>query len=278
MKHNKLFTIIGNPISHSLSPTLHNFWFSKYKFNFKYMSSEINESQIKQIIEKIKNRELAGANVTLPFKQKVIPLLDKIVNDAKETSSVNTIYLDESGSVVGDNTDVYGLQAGYLKEIFIKKNNNQKALILGAGGVSPSIIYALKKSNAFNISLSNRTYEKSIFLKKKFPEISIIDWSKLNEMIEKFDIIINATSLGLSSKEDFNFDLNKISNSSIYIDTIYNPLETNAIKKLKKRNIKTFNGLNMFVYQGQKSFYIWTKQNPEIDEGLLSLLENKIKQ
>ena len=97
-------------------------------------------------------------------------------------------------------------------------------------------------------------------------------------MIEKFDIIINATSLGLSSKEDFNFDLNKISNSSIYIDTIYNPLETNAIKKLKKRNIKTFNGLNMFVYQGQKSFYIWTKQNPEIDEGLLSLLENKIKQ
>ena len=169
------------------------------------MSAEIDESQIKQIIDKLKT--MSWQALMLHFRlSKVIPFLDKIVNDAKETSSVNTIYLDESGSVVGDNTDVYGLQAGYLKEIFIKKNNNQKALILGAGGVSPSIIYALKKSNAFNISLSNRTYEKSIFLKKKFPEISIIDWSKLNKMIEKFDIIINATSLGLSSK-DFNFVL-----------------------------------------------------------------------
>ena len=83
-------------------------------------------------------------------------------------------------------------------------------------------------------------------------------------MIEKFDIIINATSLGLSSKEDFNFDLNKISNSSIYIDTINNPLQIKALKKLKKWKIKTLKGLNMFVYQGQKSFYIWTKQNQKL--------------
>ena len=105
----------------------------------------------------------------------------------------------------------------------------------------------------------------------------MIEWNKLQEEIENYDIIINATSLGLKGNKDFDFNFEKIKSNLIYIDTIYNPLETKALKYLKKMNIKVFNGLNMFIYQGQKAFYLWNKINPEIDETLIDLLVKNLK-
>ncbi len=274
MKH---YSIIGNPLSHTLSPILHNYWFKKYKIEGNYTSLEIKKEDIEKIIIKIRKKQIEGVNITLPFKQKVIPFIDKLVNDAKETNSVNTIYLNSENLVVGDNTDVFGLQAGYLKEITSSKTENKKALIMGAGGVAPSVILALKKSNINNIFITNRTYEKSLILQKKFTNIKIIKWEVIEEKIKNFDIVINATSLGLKNGNDFNFLFRNFKKEMIYIDTIYNPLETKMLKHLKLNHIKTFNGLNMFVYQGQKSFYMWTKINPEIDSELIDLLTSKIK-
>jgi shikimate dehydrogenase len=270
------FCIIGKPVSHSLSPILHNYWFKKYNINAEYIALEINEENLKNVVEKIRDREYAGLNVTLPYKKKIIPYLTKIVNYAKDSSSVNTVYL-EGDSVVGENTDVFGLQAGYLKEIIKPKNTAIKALVIGAGGVAPSAIVALKKSNINNISIVNRTYEKSLFLKKQFREIEILKWESYLKMISQFDLIINATSLGLKNGKDFEFLFENVKNELIYIDTIYNPAETKMIKHLKSNNIKAYSGLDMFIYQGQKSFYIWTKKNPEIDEELVNLLKSKIK-
>ena len=270
------FCIIGKPVSHSLSPILHNYWFKKYNINAEYIALEINEENLKNVVEKIRDREYAGLNVTLPYKKKIIPYLTKIVNYAKDSSSVNTVYL-EGDSVVGENTDVFGLQAGYLKEIIKPKNTAIKALVIGAGGVAPSAIVALKKSNINNISIVNRTYEKSLFLKKQFREIEILKWESYLKMISQFDLIINATSLGLKDGKDFEFLFENVKNELIYIDTIYNPAETKMIKHLKSNNIKAYSGLDMFIYQGQKSFYIWTKKNPEIDEELVNLLKSKIK-
>ena len=107
-----------------------------------------------------------------------------------------------SNVLIGDNTDCYGLQAAYLKEII--DVNNKKAFVMGAGGVSPSVILALKKSKIQKISLTNRTYEKSFF-KKKFNFIDTINWENLENEIANFDIIVNATSLGLKNSEDFQF-------------------------------------------------------------------------
>ena len=272
----KKFCIIGKPVSHSLSPILHNYWFKKYNIDAEYNLLEINENEIKDVIDKIKNKELDGLNITLPYKRKIIPYLSKVINDAEDSKSVNTVYL-EGDDVVGENTDVYGFQAGYLKEIIYPKNNNTKALILGAGGVAPSIILALIKSNILDINVTNRTNEKTLFLKKQFKNIKIIEWEKYNDLIENFDIIINATSLGLKSGDDFENLFQNIKKETVYIDTIYNPTQTKMIKHLKSKNIKTYNGLDMFLYQGQKSFYTWTKKNPEINNELLNLLMSKIK-
>ena len=273
----KVFKIIGNPISHSLSPALHSYWFAKYKILADYKQHEIKESEIEVTLNDVRDGKIDGLNVTLPFKQKVIPFLDILINDAKSTNSVNTIFMSKEGKLTGDNTDVYGMQAAYLKDITLNSNRSTKAIVIGAGGVAPSIIFALKKTDIKKVCIANRTREKAIFMKKKFPFIDILNLNEVPQRISEFDIIINATSLGLKNGEQFNINLDGLTDKSIFIDTIYNPLETKIIKHLKGKNIKTFNGLDMLIYQGQKSFYIWNKINPEIDDELIQLLENRIK-
>ncbi len=272
----KIFAIIGKPLSHSLSPLMHSYWYKKYNIEAKYESIEIDQNQIKNVIDKIKKKEISGINITLPYKQLIIQHLDRIINDAHATHSVNTVYLDNNGDLIGENTDVYGIQAAYLNKINLQKKSDS-VLIFGAGGVSPSIIYALVKSNLNKISITNRTYEKAIFLKKKFPFIKIIKWEEFNKSIPDFKLIINATSLGMKNSNQFDQTIENVNENATYIDTIYNPMETQMIKNLKQKNIKTFNGLDMLIYQGQKSFYIWNKINPEVDDELVNLLKDKIK-
>ena len=270
----KKFGIIGNPIKHSLSPVLHKYWFEKYDLDASYSIIEAKNEDLKDIVKKIRNHELTGINVTLPFKQKIINQTDKIVNDAELTGSVNTVLLDND-KIVGENTDVFGLQAAYLKEI--DSRIHKSALVIGAGGVSPSIILSLQKSGVKEISITNRTNEKCIFLKKRFSYLNIAPWKNLKNEIKKFDIIINATSLGLNNGDDFDFNFSSTKENVVYIDTIYNPLETKTYKFLKEESKKVFNGLDMFIYQGQKSFYLWNKINPEIDDELIELLNSKLK-
>ena len=161
----KIFGIIGNPIKHSLSPLLHNYWFKKYNVDANYSIIEAEDKDLEAIVKKVKDKSLDGINITLPYKQKIINFTDKIVNDAATTGSVNTLLLDDSGEVVGENTDVFGLQAAYLKKI--DNGLGKRALIIGAGGVSPSAILSLQKSGIKKISIINRTEEKCLFLKKK---------------------------------------------------------------------------------------------------------------
>ena len=153
----KKFAIIGSPVSHSLSPIMHNYWFKKYNIDAEYDPLDIDKSEISNVIDKIKNKEIKGINVTLPYKKSVISFLSKTINDANETHSVNTVMLDQKNNLIGENTDVFGFQAAYLKSIPNQEKKNKKVLVLGAGGVAPSIILALLKSKIHNIALSNRT-------------------------------------------------------------------------------------------------------------------------
>ena len=129
----KKFGIIGNPINHSLSPVLHNYWFKKYKIDAYYSIIDIKEDNLSDVIKKVRNKDLKGINITLPYKQKIVKHVDILVNDAEITGSVNTIYLDNNETIIGDNTDVFGLQAAYLKEV--DNVSKKKTLVIGAGGV-----------------------------------------------------------------------------------------------------------------------------------------------
>ena len=135
------------------------------------------------------------------------------------------------------------------------------------------VLLCLFKTKLPKIKFDN---EKSVFLKKRFESINVLKWETLKDELINYDIIVNATSIGLKNGNNFEFDFDNVKENLIYIDTIYNPLETNNIKFLKEKKIKAFNGLEMFIYQGQKSFYLWNKINPEIDDELINLLTSEL--
>ena len=260
----KNYKVIGNPIDHSLSPDLHNFWLKACNIDAFYDKEKLEKSQIKDFINTIRRDQLAGANVTVPFKKIVIPYLDKLSSEAEKTQSVNTIVV-ENKKVIGHNTDVYGFFKAIKNLNFNIKN--KKVYILGAGGVAPSIILALNKMEVSQITVSNRTRQKAENLKNQFNNLKIVDWGDLQD----FDVIINATSLGLN-KEKVNIDFSKIGNNKLFYDVIYNPVETDFLKEGKRLGNNVENGKMMFLYQAFESFRLWHGVEPVINNNLLSLL------
>ncbi len=259
----KKYFVIGNPINHSLSPELHNFWLKKNNINATYEKIKLEENELENFIKRLRNDEIHGINVTVPFKNKVIKYLDKLSLEVETTGSVNTIYKN-GNDIIGHNTDVAGFELGLRHS---KINVLHKSiLILGAGGVVPSIIYSLLSMGCKKIFLSNRTVEKAEDIKKKFDDIDIIKWGETPD----FDIIINATSVGLKS-DSLDLDLNV--KDKIFYDVIYNPKETQFLKKAKEMGNKTENGKLMFIYQANQSFSIWNNVIPKIDHEALKILE-----
>ena len=262
----KKFLVIGNPIQHSLSPKLHNHWFKKKKINAIYDKKEISEKDINSIISDIKNEKISGINVTVPFKKKVIPFMDKLSPEANESQSVNTIYFQD-GNLIGHNTDISGFELGIKYSKYNVKNKT--VFILGAGGVVPSIILALKKMGAVKIILSNRTKSKAEDLKNNFNELKIIDWGET----PNFDMIINATSIGLKNEDGIKLDYSLIEPNKFFYDVIYNPRETIFLKRAKLFGNRAENGKMMFIYQAHQAFTIWHKLMPEIDQEVINLLD-----
>ena len=262
----KKYLVIGNPIEHSFSPKLHNYWIKENNIDAVYDKKQLNENEIKDIIDEVKNEKINGINVTVPFKKSVIPFLDQLSSEAKETQSVNTIY-KQSDKVIGHNTDTGGFELA-LKYINYDIKN-KKIFVLGAGGVAPSIILALKKIKASKIILSNRTRKRAENLKKIFNEIEIVDWGKT----PNFDMIINATSIGLKNDNGIKLDYSNISSNKFFYDLIYNPKETIFLKRAKLFGNKTENGKMMFIYQAHQAFTIWHKVMPNIDDETIKLLD-----
>jgi shikimate dehydrogenase len=262
----KKFLVIGNPIEHSLSPTLHNYWIKNNGIDANYAKQTLNESELEQIIKDIKKEKINGVNVTVPFKKVIIPFLDELSVEAEKTQSVNTLYL-RNKKVVGHNTDIIGFETSIEKSKYDVAN--KKVLILGAGGVVSSIIFALNKMKVSKIIISNRTKEKAQSLKKDFKNIEIIEWGK----VSNFDMIINATSIGLKKDDNIKLNFSSISRNKFFYDVIYNPSETNFLKIGKKLGNKTLNGKLMFIYQGLAAFNIWHGLKPDVDENVIKLLD-----
>ncbi len=261
----KKYFVIGNPIKHSLSPLLHNHWIRKNNIIAEYEKKELDIGNLENFVNQIKNKNFNGINVTVPFKKDIIPFLDKLSLEAESTQSVNTIYLDKN-KVIGHNTDICGFELAISNLNY--KADGKKIFILGAGGVVPSIIYALKKMKVSKIILSNRTKSKAENLKNLFKNLEILDWGEMPD----FDMVINATSLGLNIEDRLNLDFSKINSDKFFYDVIYNPKETSFLKTAKKLGNRTENGQKMFIYQAAESFRIWHGIHPEINDEIFNLL------
>jgi shikimate dehydrogenase len=226
----------------------------------------VDRKNIENIVLQVKKNEIQGVNVTVPYKKEIIPFIDQLSPEAEETQSVNTIYLSE-GKTIGHNTDIAGFELSLKK---IKYDvYNKKILILGAGGVVPSIIFALYKMNVSSITVSNRTKAKAIGLKKNFKNLEVIDWG----IIPDFDMIINATSVGLNKNDTVDLDFSNVKDNKLFYDVIYNPQETNFLKIGKMLGNISENGMMMFIYQAHQAFTIWHNIMPEINNETIKILK-----
>ena len=254
----KKYLVIGNPIQHSQSPLIHNHWMKKYRlFDSVYEKRKVEEKDLKNIIKEIKDEKIVGVNVTVPFKKLIISYLDELHETAKNTQSVNTIH-KAGNKIIGYNTDT----TGFLKTVYDHYNfinpeldvnvSRRDFFILGAGGVSPSIITPLQflvgKAPGI-IWVSNRTKKNAEQLKKLFPKIKLIAWGKHPPIF--CDMVVNTTSVGLRKDDNINIDFTNTDKKTLFYDLIYNPKETKFLKEARIRGNKTINGQTMFLNQAK---------------------------
>jgi len=265
----EVYGIIGNPIRHSLSPTLHSEMFKIYGTNAVYVAFETKN--IKFAIEGIRALDIKGVNVTVPYKEDVIQLIDKVDKQAEVLKAVNTVK-NENGYLIGYNTDYLGFM--YLLKKNIREDYTSKRIsVLGAGGAAKSIIFALSKLNVGSVFLLNRTKKNALKTKEIFKNLIDVNVSDLNDkdIIFSSDIIINCTSVGLK-EDEIPIDINYV-DKPVIIDIIYK--DSLLIKKARSKNLKAINGMDMFIGQALYSFELFTGIKFDINLAYKILGDNK---
>jgi len=270
---NKFAGIIGYPLSHTLSPSMHNFIYQKLGIDVEYKKWEISPNNLKSHIEKINNENFIGANITVPYKEKIVPLLDEIRNEAKFTGAVNTI-VKNNNKLIGYNTDVYGIEQ--TLDIKLKNDVINNAVIFGAGGAAKAAFFVLLQRGLNNLTIVNRTKSNALKMISKFNNvncdqtiITLNEKSQIKSACLSADLIINTTILGMknSGYEDISpIDSTFIDSNSVIFDMVYNPTKTPLIKIALERNANIIEGLNMLVYQAIKSIELWTGIRPSFDD------------
>ncbi len=261
----KIVGIFGNPVSHSLSPVMHNNWFSKNKLNYVYLAFDIQPKDLKDAVSSIRTLNIAGVNVTIPHKVDVMKFLDVIDDDAKKIGSVNTI-VNKRGILHGINTD----WQGFITDLKQKKVNlkNKNILVVGAGGAAKAILYGLSKLKVKKIFLTSRTLSNAKKISKRYKSVSCVDINKISiDFLKNIDCLINCSTCGMKKNDKFPFAIKEFNKNIIFYDIIYN--KNTPFKKFALKNkIKFFSGEGMLICQGAVSFKFWTGLFPDIKNAL----------
>ena len=270
--------VLGFPISHSLSPQIHQYWLDKYNIDGNYKAIEVAPENLASQINFMKKNTFYGANITIPLKEKIIDLCDEVSDTAQKIGAVNTISFQEN-KVIGDNTDAQGFISDCKKQSKINSFQNKTILLIGAGGASRAIIYALLEERVAKIIIVNRTVARAQELAQFFNKIYPTKFEillELKQITESIDLIVNSSSQGMNGANDIEIDLAKFSQPIIY-DIIYKPLETKLIQDAKKLNLVAINGLGMLLFQAAYAFEIWFGIFPEIDTILIDKITETLK-
>ena len=260
--HTQLLLLLGNPVSHSLSPTLHNAAFQKLGLNFCYLAAKVEAAEVGNAVRGIRALNIRGANVTVPHKTAVIPFLDELTDAAKAVGAVNTI-INQEGILIGDNTDV----AGFLRPLWALQHvlANTEMLIFGGGGAARAVLYGLGtffKPKTLHLVLRNP--EKAVDLVNDFPQfpIHVVAWNEASSAIQSAKLLVNTTPMGMFPKiekrlweqtSDFNAQ-------HIAYDLIYNPEKTVFMQDIEALDGTSIGGMEMFIGQAAAAFKLWTGQ------------------
>lgn len=267
----KLYGLLGKTLSHSISPSLHNNGFRDLDINAIYLMLEVKDKDLGEYIQSLKNLNFAGWNVTIPYKEEIIPYLNGFSSLARDAEAVNTV-LNRRGRLTGYNTDVIGLQRQIEEAGFVVKG--KKAVILGAGGAAKASAAALIHLHLAEVTIINRTVENAAELVDTFREktdkvefsYKALKESEYQDTIKEADLIINTTPVGMYSQSGKNklvINPDYLNENQFVLDLIYNPLKTELLKEAEKRGAQIGNGLPTLIYQAEASFKLWTQEMPD---------------
>lgn len=267
----KTLGIFGYPISHTLSPAMHNAVIKALGLDMVYLPFEVKPPNLKEAVNGIRSLGITGVNITIPHKEAVVRFLDDISEEAKLICAVNTI-VNKNRKLIGYNTDGYGYLLS-LKEEFNFNPKGKKIVIIGAGGASRGILAALAIKKPKAITVANRTLIRAVSLvrafKNKFPDTKFnaigLQGDRLKESFHDASLLVNTTSVGMKKNEALNIPLGALPKRAIVSDIIYNPLETALLKKAAKLGLATHSGLGMLIHQGARSFKLWTGIDAPVD-------------
>jgi len=275
INHNtKIVGVIGHPIKHSLSPMMHNYAFNKESLDFVYLAFDIASINLQDALKGMVVLGIAGFNLTIPHKERIVEYLDELSDSAKIVNAVNTV-VNENGKLHGYNTDVNGI----IKTLENYKDDiaGKTVSVIGAGGAARAVIYALINNfNVKKINIINRTGEKAESLKDYFSSKMLFEKIKtyelvppdVTEVLAKSKLIVNASSIGMLPEEDDSPTTipESFNKKQIVFDLVYNPRKTKLLALAESQGATILNGLKMFVEQGAKAFELWTNEKMEIEK------------
>lgn len=277
--------VIGYPLTHTLSPKIHNFYLQKFQINGNYQALPCAPENLLALINELKSKNYAGFNVTIPFKEKMLEICDQLDDSALEIKAVNTVVINNEKKLIGYNSDAQG----FIENVFDKAKNlslkNKNAFVIGAGGAGRAIVYALLKNNIKNIFITNRNYSKASKLIEDFAKISalqnckiiFLDSNQFFDQLNLADILVNTTSLGMDNQPPLLIDLAKLKSTTVVCDIVYKPLITNLLSQAQNNGNPIVTGLGMLIRQALVGFDLWYHKKIIDTENLEELLiSNKI--
>ena len=269
----RLAAVLGNPISHSKSPRMHNYWLKQNKLNGYYVPIKVELENFEETIWTLVSMGFSGVNVTIPHKLSALKIADESSSTAQYIGAANTLTFTKENKIYADNTDAYG----FINNIKCKYPDwdpkKGMSVVLGAGGASRAVIAALLSEGSKEIIVLNRTIEKAEALKEDYDnKITVESWKNINEVAASCSNIINTTSLGMNNESLIAIQPNAIPETALVSDLVYTPLETNFLKIAKNRGSRTVDGLGMLIHQGVPGFEAWFGQKPLVTAELRKIL------
>ncbi|MDE3060003.1 MAG: shikimate dehydrogenase [Pseudomonadota bacterium] len=261
----KIAGVIGWPVSHSLSPRLHQYWLRENGIDGAYVPLVVTPDNLGDAIRALPKLGFRGINLTIPHKEAVMTFCDEIDATAKKIGAVNTLII-ENGRIAGANTDAYG----FMENVRPRLQGKAKAVVLGAGGAARAVCHALTEAGFKEIVVTNRTLEKAQSLATE--KIAVAPWEERSTILERADLLVNTTSLGMTGKEALEIDLSALPKTALVTDIVYKPLMPPLLEKAKARGNPVVDGLGMLIYQAVPGFEAWFGVRPAVTEELRQYL------
>lgn len=271
--------VIGNPINHSLSPDIHNYWLKDFGKAGIYTKRRVKEENLSNVIKELKSEKLKGVNITIPFKEKILEYIDDIDEVVTISKSANTLFL-KNKRVVATNTDGVGFVNSVKKDCKFKLKG-KSVFLVGAGGAARGILSSLIKEEIKEIIIQNRNTSKVDKIVEEFKNMSKIKISKQNwgekQIPGTVDLLINSTSLGLRKAEKLGINLSLMKKTSLVYDIVYANEPTKLIQEAIKLRLSHQGGHAMLVRQASESFKIWFGKYPDEEKikHMIKLLEKE---